>query len=72
MKCVSDLEEDVLQAEKEKVKIEYEKEMAALREQYQAMHTSKCQVQSDLQALKEQYERDIATISSQVRVENDY
>lgn len=40
--------------------------MEALRQQFQAMHLSKCQVQNDLQSLKEQYERDLARIHSQV------
>ncbi|KAG8295866.1 Kinesin-like protein kif17 [Homalodisca vitripennis] len=58
-------EDDNLQTERDKMRREYEKEMSALREQFQAMHLSKCQVQNDLLALKEQYDRDLARINSQ-------
>ncbi|XP_054274997.1 osmotic avoidance abnormal protein 3-like [Macrosteles quadrilineatus] len=61
----SAIEDEVVKAEKEKVKSEYEKEMASLREQYEAMQLSKTQVQNDLQTLKEQYERDLARINCQ-------
>lgn len=40
--------------------------MQALREQFNEMHSSKCQVQADLQALKNQYEQDLERINSQV------
>lgn len=53
-------------AEREKIKTEYEQEMDSLREQYHAMQLSKSQVQADFQALKQQYDQDLANVTSKV------
>ncbi|XP_039286723.1 osmotic avoidance abnormal protein 3 isoform X2 [Nilaparvata lugens] len=60
------LDDSILQLEREKLRLEYEQEMQALREQYHEMHSTKCQVQADLQALKQQYEGEISRINTQV------
>lgn len=54
-------------SEKEKLRLEYQDEMIKLREKYQEEYNSKCQMQADLKALKEKYDKNLAKISNQVR-----
>jgi len=55
-------------SEKEKLRQEYQDEMGKLREKYQEEYNSKCQMQADLKALKEKYDKNLAKISNQVRI----
>lgn len=54
-------------SEKEKLRLEYQDEMAKLRAKYQEEYDSKCQMQADLKSLKEKYDKNLAKISNQVR-----
>ncbi|XP_050432495.1 osmotic avoidance abnormal protein 3 [Adelges cooleyi] len=49
-------------SEKEKLRLEYQKEMVKLRDKYQEEYNSKCQMQADLKALKEKYDKNLAKI----------
>ncbi|KAL1456113.1 hypothetical protein WDU94_000865 [Cyamophila willieti] len=50
--------------ERETLQLEYEVEMEKLREQYNAERNSKSKMEADLQALKEQYQRDMENIGN--------
>ena len=60
------VDEVLLQQERDKVRQEYERELAALRSQFAEMHMSKIQVQSEFETLKNQYENQIKKIDSKV------
>nr|CAD7395690.1 unnamed protein product [Timema cristinae] len=60
-------DERLVAHEREKVRMEYEHEMSRLREEYEREQNSKCQLQTDLQALKKHYEEEMARINSQPR-----
>ncbi|KAK9500934.1 hypothetical protein O3M35_002096 [Rhynocoris fuscipes] len=62
-KMVAVVDEVLLEQEREKVRLEYEKEMAALKAQYAEMHTSKIQVQEEFNHLKQQYENQLNEIN---------
>lgn len=53
-------------SERERLRFEYQNEMAKLREKYQEEYNSKCTMQADLKALKEKYDKNLAKISTQV------
>lgn len=52
---------DSVEAEKEKIRQEYERELAALRDSYESEKQGKARLQADVQSLKDQYQRDLAT-----------
>lgn len=52
-------------ADEDKLRKEYEQEMARLREQYQAEQNTKAQLQEDLQRLKVQFEQQMAEVEKQ-------
>ncbi|XP_073974732.1 osmotic avoidance abnormal protein 3-like isoform X4 [Rhodnius prolixus] len=64
-KMAAVVDEVLLEQEREKVRIEYEKEMAALKAQFSEMHSSKIQVQEEFNYLKEQYENQLNEINKQ-------
>jgi len=60
------IEEELVERERAKVRAEFEKEMARLREEKRAEEVGRAQLQGDLSKLKQQYEEQIARINEQV------
>ena len=46
----------------------YEKEVQRLRKQYEEEYISKCQMQADLQTLKERYEEEVSKLNQTVSI----
>ncbi|XP_066903859.1 osmotic avoidance abnormal protein 3 isoform X2 [Halyomorpha halys] len=63
-KMTAVVDEVLLQQERDKVRLEYERELAALRSQFAEMHMSKIQVQAEFETLKNQYENQIQQINN--------
>lgn len=62
------VDEALLQKEREKVKLEYETELCALREQFDEMHSSKRLVQEEFDTLKLKFDQQIKNINEKVHL----
>uniref|UniRef100_A0A0K8STU4 Kinesin-like protein n=1 Tax=Lygus hesperus TaxID=30085 RepID=A0A0K8STU4_LYGHE len=61
------VDEVLLEQEREKIRLEYEKEMTALKAQFNEVNSSKSQVQEELLSLKNQYDRQLQNIDKQAQ-----
>lgn len=59
------VDQEAIEEEKRKLRDEYQAQMEALKQQYQAEQSSKAQLQAEMKKLKEQYDESVAKVQQQ-------